>query len=361
VEEHRQRVVLSLPLIAFVVFFVRRFVVMPLTEMNRSLAEIAKGEGDLTRRLAVAGRDEIGQTAATFNAMLGTIAQLVRQVRGRAGDRFGPPAVGGRRRVADGSRRQNEQSEHAAASVEDGGQYRQCGGQRRAVHLRSGEPASRGRGQPDPRSLVSEVGHAEDAVRQMAIRSSSSSSRRRHHHHDAEVRDRRADQPAGAQCGHRGCPCRRAGRGFAVADEGASWPKSRPARPARSTASPPLGRQSVAVGAAVHPRGSIICRQPAPWVRSNAICLPTNRCARSGMASTRLPKPTEQRTASAAMAASIEAIAAMTRDNTPPSSRRRCAPAIGEPGLSFAADGRAFPAERGAGRSGISVGWGRTR
>jgi methyl-accepting chemotaxis protein len=41
----------SLPLIAFVVFFVRRFVVTPLTEMNASLAEIAKGEGDLTRRL----------------------------------------------------------------------------------------------------------------------------------------------------------------------------------------------------------------------------------------------------------------------------------------------------------------------
>ncbi|MDD3328704.1 MAG: HAMP domain-containing protein [Zoogloea sp.] len=77
--------VVSLPLIAFVVFFVRRFVVGPLTEMNASLAEIAKGEGDLTRRLQVAGRDEIGQTAATFNAMLATIAQLVRQVGESAG------------------------------------------------------------------------------------------------------------------------------------------------------------------------------------------------------------------------------------------------------------------------------------
>ena len=67
---------LSLPLIVFVVFFIRKFVVSPLTDMNRSLSEIAKGEGDLTRRLKVAGQDEIGKTAATFNEMLGTIAQL---------------------------------------------------------------------------------------------------------------------------------------------------------------------------------------------------------------------------------------------------------------------------------------------
>jgi methyl-accepting chemotaxis protein len=111
---------LSLPLIVFVVFFIRKFVVSPLTEMNRSLSEIAKGEGDLTRRLKVAGQDEIGKTAATFNEMLGTIAQLVRHVSESAsrvtGSAHQLAASAGR--VADGSRRQNDQSLSAAASVE---------------------------------------------------------------------------------------------------------------------------------------------------------------------------------------------------------------------------------------------------
>ena len=165
-------VVLSLPLIVFVVIFIRRFVVMPLAAMNRSLAEIASGEGDLTRRLAVAGRDEIGQAAEAFNAMLGTIGQLVRQVSEAAGRVTGSARLlsAGAGRVADGSRRQHEQSEHAAASVEDmAANIASVAAGAERVHLRSQESLRRAaEGSATLDSLVSEVGHAEDAVRQMA-------------------------------------------------------------------------------------------------------------------------------------------------------------------------------------------------
>ena len=79
VAEHRGALVMSLPLIAFVVFFVRP-VVGPLTEMNASLPRSPRAEGDLHPAPSGGGRDEIGQTATTFNAMLATIAQPVRQV-----------------------------------------------------------------------------------------------------------------------------------------------------------------------------------------------------------------------------------------------------------------------------------------
>ena len=72
--------VASLPVVLIVFFFVRRVVTRPLERMSEGLRDLARGEGDLTRRLAVAGNDEIGQTGLRFNEMLATIAQLVREV-----------------------------------------------------------------------------------------------------------------------------------------------------------------------------------------------------------------------------------------------------------------------------------------
>ncbi|MDR1661486.1 MAG: methyl-accepting chemotaxis protein, partial [Azoarcus sp.] len=73
-------IVVSLPLIGFVYFFIRRFVTRPLSQLTESLSEIAQGGGDLTRRLDVERQDEIGRAASTFNRMLGTFAGLVRQM-----------------------------------------------------------------------------------------------------------------------------------------------------------------------------------------------------------------------------------------------------------------------------------------
>ena len=53
----------------------------PLAQIRENLDDIAAGEGDLTRRLPVNGRDEIGELAAAFNRFVdriqGTIAQVV--------------------------------------------------------------------------------------------------------------------------------------------------------------------------------------------------------------------------------------------------------------------------------------------
>ena len=70
----------SLPVLGFVFFFIRRFVTLPLSHLAANLAEIAHGGGDLRRRLDRGGDDEIGRTAGSFNNMMGVIGALVEQV-----------------------------------------------------------------------------------------------------------------------------------------------------------------------------------------------------------------------------------------------------------------------------------------
>ena len=108
--------IVSLPLMLVVFLFVRRVVTRPLLAMSESLTLLAKGEGDLTFRLDASHRDEIGTTAASFNRMLATIADLVRHVgdSAKAVTDAAHQLTHGSARLADGSHQQNAQSEAAA-------------------------------------------------------------------------------------------------------------------------------------------------------------------------------------------------------------------------------------------------------
>ncbi|UFJ39354.1 methyl-accepting chemotaxis protein [Brevibacillus humidisoli] len=61
----------------FVVLFKK---LRPLTVVSQRLNELAGNEGDLTARLPVTGKDEVGELSASFNAMLEQIQRLVAQV-----------------------------------------------------------------------------------------------------------------------------------------------------------------------------------------------------------------------------------------------------------------------------------------
>jgi methyl-accepting chemotaxis protein len=56
----------------------------PMNELRRRLRDIAHGEGDLTARLSVAGRDELTEVADEFNRFVGQIADVIRTVAGSA-------------------------------------------------------------------------------------------------------------------------------------------------------------------------------------------------------------------------------------------------------------------------------------
>lgn len=114
-------ILLSFPLLAFIYLFIRNVVTKPLDEMVSGLRDIAKGEGDLTRRLEVRGQDEIGEAAGAFNDMMAKIAALVRHVdeSARQVAAAAHELVANSRQVADSSHRQNDISVTAAASVEE--------------------------------------------------------------------------------------------------------------------------------------------------------------------------------------------------------------------------------------------------
>ena len=67
-------------LFGLLAWLVQRQVSRPIGELNH-LLEVAAGEGDLTRRLTVHSRDEIGAAASSFNTFVDTLAAIIARVR----------------------------------------------------------------------------------------------------------------------------------------------------------------------------------------------------------------------------------------------------------------------------------------
>ena len=111
----------SLLLLFLIYRFTRHFVTRPLEDLNDSLNEIAHGEGDLTRRLKVSGKDEIGQTAHSFNEMMENFSRLIQQIRNSASEVSlqSRELSTSAQRVADSSRSQSEKSTQASSAVEN--------------------------------------------------------------------------------------------------------------------------------------------------------------------------------------------------------------------------------------------------
>ena len=162
----------SLPMLAVVYLFIRRFVTRPLQEMSAGLSELAKGEGDLTRRLPAANRDEIGTTASHFNRMLATVADLVRQVSDSANAvaQSSRRLSGGANQLAASSHRQNSQSLAAAEAVEQlASHIGEIAGQAEQVSNGAEESLQRSeQGRQSLRQLQQEVGQVQQAVQLMA-------------------------------------------------------------------------------------------------------------------------------------------------------------------------------------------------
>ncbi|WP_418357525.1 MULTISPECIES: methyl-accepting chemotaxis protein [Shewanella] len=67
---------------AFVVVVMAHKLVVPIQNMANSLNDIAKGEGDLTKRLAVTSEDEIGQLGSAFNEFVDKLQHIISDVAG---------------------------------------------------------------------------------------------------------------------------------------------------------------------------------------------------------------------------------------------------------------------------------------
>ncbi len=72
---------LLIPVILFVFVFITRSVTRPLQYVSAGLSDIAHGEGDLTRRLAVDGRDEISDVSRVFNVFMDKLHGIIQEVQ----------------------------------------------------------------------------------------------------------------------------------------------------------------------------------------------------------------------------------------------------------------------------------------
>ncbi len=163
---------LSVPLIAFIYLFIRNVVTAPLDQLVSGLRNIAKGEGDLTQRLPVRGKDEIGEAASAFNDMMTKISALVRQVSQSASQvsTAARELASNANQVADGSHRQNETSSSAAASVEQmASAITSIAASTEEVHEQSRESLRRSQeGNTSLSHLIGEVSAVESTVREIA-------------------------------------------------------------------------------------------------------------------------------------------------------------------------------------------------
>jgi len=73
-------VLVSVAFIIILLGLLIRVLMRPLTAMGQAMANIAEGEGDLTRRLAVDSRDEFGELASAFNRFVERIHASISEV-----------------------------------------------------------------------------------------------------------------------------------------------------------------------------------------------------------------------------------------------------------------------------------------
>jgi len=111
---------LMIPLVGFVFYFVRRVVTRPFAAMTEGLRSIASGEGDLRARLETQRNDEIGAAAQVFNQVMETFQQLIRRT-GEVAEHVSSAShelASHAAALMESARQQNSRSLAAAQSVE---------------------------------------------------------------------------------------------------------------------------------------------------------------------------------------------------------------------------------------------------
>ncbi|KGY08149.1 methyl-accepting chemotaxis protein [Vibrio sinaloensis] len=74
--------IVTLLTVLLTIWTTMRFIVHPINRIEAAMADIARGEGDLSRRLDVISRDELGSLAESFNVFVAKIQQTVTHVMG---------------------------------------------------------------------------------------------------------------------------------------------------------------------------------------------------------------------------------------------------------------------------------------
>ena len=313
-------------LLVIIYLLTRHFVTAPLEELRKGLRDIASGEGDLTRRLPVKGKDEVGQSALVFNEMMENFNQLVRQVRDSASQVSARVAAlsDNTDRVSQSSHLQNEKSNEAAAAVEQLVSSISSIAQS-AEHVQHQSQESLARANEGSRNLtvlLGEMDVVERAVKEMAtsvndfVRNTESITLM-----TREVKDI-ADQTnllalnAAIEAARAG----EQGRGFAVVADEVRKLAEKSSRSASEidTITATLSAQSIAVRRSIEEGLEHLASSQSAVATVSSVLQATNGSVTEvGHGLDAIASATEQqRRVSGDVEASIEAIAGMARDNT---------------------------------------------
>ncbi|AWB66975.1 methyl-accepting chemotaxis protein [Saccharobesus litoralis] len=74
--------VVMIVIVALIAIYVARSISTTVSELRDSLAELASGKGELSHRLQVRNKDELGQLATNFNRFIDTLSQSISDVMG---------------------------------------------------------------------------------------------------------------------------------------------------------------------------------------------------------------------------------------------------------------------------------------
>ncbi len=108
-------------LVSAVNLLLSRRMLAPLQQTAKALLDIAEGEGDLTRRLDVHSRDEVGDVARGFNGFVEKIHQLVQEVQSAVGSLSQSTAsmTDVVSQTQNDTRRQREDTSRTAAAIQE--------------------------------------------------------------------------------------------------------------------------------------------------------------------------------------------------------------------------------------------------
>ena len=114
--------IVAIAVLVVVVFYISQVLVTrPLGQVIEGLKDIAEGEGDLTMRLPVRSKDEIGTLSGWFNTFIEKLQQVVGDLAGNAKDidksSVGLLAIAGN--VSDNARETSEKSTGVSAALEE--------------------------------------------------------------------------------------------------------------------------------------------------------------------------------------------------------------------------------------------------
>ena len=313
-------------LLLIIYFLTHHFVTAPLDQLRQGLSDIARGEGDLTRRLPVNGKDEVGQSAFVFNEMMGNFQQLVSQVRDSASQVSARVAAlsDSADKVSQSSHLQNEKSNDAATAVEQlVSSISSIAQSAEHVQHQSQESLARANeGSRNLQTLLGEMDVVERAVKEMAdsvnnfVKNTESITLMTREVKDIAEQTNLLALNAAIEAARAG----EQGRGFAVVADEVRKLAEKSSRSASEidTITASLSAQSVAVRRSIEEgMHHLECSQAAVASVSNVLQATNGSVSEVGHGLDAIAAATDQqRRFSSDVESSIEAIAGMARNNT---------------------------------------------